>query len=148
MEESVKERIIKFVKLNKTTVASFERKCGLSNGYVRNLKNAPSSAMLKRILGQYSNLSRVWLLTGEGEMLNDSKSDETEIAQISAQDESVSQQNTIDRLLNTIDRQMALLEAMAATNDRYSRVLEHIEMSKHNKDEQPDSYLHRRQDVG
>lgn len=148
MEESVKERIIKFAKQNGITIASLERQCRLSNGYIRNLKNAPSPVMMNRILEQYSNLSRVWLLTGEGEMLNDGNAGEPEFAQMSAQEESASQQKTIDRLLDTIDRQMALLETLAATNDRYSRVLEHMEMAKRNKDEQADSYLHRRQDVG
>lgn len=48
----------------------FEKKCGFSNGYLASLKDCPSSEKLAIILDKYPNLNKVWLLTGEGEMLN------------------------------------------------------------------------------
>ena len=45
--------------------------CGLSNGYVRNLKNQVGEEKLNSILNSFPELSKVWLLTGEGKMLND-----------------------------------------------------------------------------
>lgn len=41
-------------------------------GYITKLKNAPRPEKLVNILHAAPDLNRVWLLTGEGEMLNDS----------------------------------------------------------------------------
>lgn len=69
MENTVKERIVAFVKAEQITAREFERRCGLSNGYVNNLKASPSSAVLQKILYAFPDLSQSWLLTGEGPML-------------------------------------------------------------------------------
>lgn len=69
MDKSVKERIVEFVKAEQLTAREFERRCGLSNGYVNNLKASPSSAVLQKILYSFPDLSQSWLLTGEGPML-------------------------------------------------------------------------------
>lgn len=70
MENTVKERIVAFVKAEQVTAREFERRCGLSNGYVNNLKASPSSAVLQKILYAFPDLSQSWLLTGEGPMLS------------------------------------------------------------------------------
>ena len=70
MEESVKERLIAFMKRNKISQGRFEKACGLSRGYINNLRHAPSSDKLQRIFSAFPKMSRTWLLTGEGEMLN------------------------------------------------------------------------------
>lgn len=70
MENTVKERIVAFVKAEQITAREFERRCGLSNGYVNNLKASPSSAVLQKILYTFPDLSQSWLLTGEGPMLS------------------------------------------------------------------------------
>lgn len=69
MENTVKERIVAFVKAEQITAREFERRCGLSNGYVNNLKASPSSTVLQKIFYAFPNLSQSWLLTGEGPML-------------------------------------------------------------------------------
>ena len=43
--------------------------CHLSNGYVRNIKSQIGDEKLSNILSVFPELSKVWLLTGEGEML-------------------------------------------------------------------------------
>lgn len=57
-----------FIESQNTNVSTFEKQCGLSNGYVRKLKGLPSQEKLNDILDRYSNLSKTWLLTGEGSM--------------------------------------------------------------------------------
>ncbi len=69
MEQSVKDRIVEFVKAEHMTTREFERRCDLSNGYVNNLKASPSSAILQKIFYSFPELSQSWLLTGEGPML-------------------------------------------------------------------------------
>ena len=70
METSAKQRIIQFIQKNGLTVREFERNCGLSNGYIKQLRHTPSQEKLRQIIQAYPQLNRVWLLTGEGEMLN------------------------------------------------------------------------------
>ena len=55
--DSVKERLKAFIEYKKISIRSFENRCGLSYGYVNNM----------RVSIQPANKS--WLLTGEGEML-------------------------------------------------------------------------------
>lgn len=70
MERTAKQRLIEYLKIKGIGQTSFEKKAGLSNGYIHNLRNAPSPTMLQKILLSASDLNRVWLLTGEGEMIN------------------------------------------------------------------------------
>lgn len=70
MEQSVKQRITSFIEYKNISIREFERVCGLSNGYYKSLRHAPSSEKLSAILRTFPELNRTWLLTGEGEMLN------------------------------------------------------------------------------
>lgn len=69
MEQTVKERLITFLKAKRLGQTKFEKLCGLSNGYINNLRHCPSAAKLAQILEAFPDLNRAWLLTGEGEML-------------------------------------------------------------------------------
>lgn len=69
MENTVKERIISFLKEKKLSQSAFEKSTGLSNGYVNNISKGIGAEKLQRIIEVYPELSQVWLLTGEGEML-------------------------------------------------------------------------------
>lgn len=51
------------------STAAFERSISVSNGYLRNIKGTPSVDKIERVLKSYPQVSRNWLLTGEGEML-------------------------------------------------------------------------------
>ena len=68
----VKERVILFIKSSGMSVLQFEKRCGLSNGYIKNFKGNFGSDKLENLLNAFPNLSREWLLTGEGEMLKES----------------------------------------------------------------------------
>lgn len=70
METTVKERLIKFIKFRNLSIKKFEETAGLSNGYINNIKSQPRESMVEKILLSFPDLNRVWLLTGEGEMLN------------------------------------------------------------------------------
>ena len=67
---NTKERLLKFIEEAGITVAEFERKCSLSKGYIRKLKGSVGSDKIEDIIRAYPQLNRVWLLSGEGEMLN------------------------------------------------------------------------------
>jgi hypothetical protein len=66
---SVKERLISFVKSNKMSIRKFELTCGLSLGYINNIRVSIQPDKISRIASHFPELNTGWLLTGEGEML-------------------------------------------------------------------------------
>ena len=69
MEESVKQRLVHFIKIMHLTQKEFEDRCGMSNGYVANIRKSIGNDKLLNIVQQFPELNREWLLYGEGEML-------------------------------------------------------------------------------
>ena len=69
MNETVKDRLIIYLKYKKIGQNAFENKVGISRGYISHLKFAPKEEHLTKILRACPELNRVWLLTGEGSML-------------------------------------------------------------------------------
>ena len=67
--DSVKERLKAFIEYKKISIRSFENRCGLSYGYVNNMRVSIQPAKLKSISLQFPDLNKSWLLTGEWEML-------------------------------------------------------------------------------
>lgn len=67
--QSVKDRLLIFVNYTSLSVSAFEKKCNLSNAYIRNFKGNMSADKLEGILKAFPELSKEWLLTGRGEML-------------------------------------------------------------------------------
>lgn len=55
-----------------------EQSCGLSNGYLRNLRKAPSAEILEKIFSTYPELNREWVMYGTGDMLRSSVTVPTE----------------------------------------------------------------------
>lgn len=73
MENSVKQRVKEFIQYKGISVRSFERNCGLSNGYINSIEQTIMPNKLKSISLQYPELNTAWLLTGEGNMLKEEK---------------------------------------------------------------------------
>ena len=69
METTVKERLIRFIKYKGLSQKKFEEAVGLANGYVNNIRRSVTNDKLQKIALQFPDLNKVWLLTGEGEML-------------------------------------------------------------------------------
>lgn len=67
--ETVKDRIITYIKYIGVSQKRFEETVGVSNGYVNNVKASPSSTVLQKIFSACPDLNKDWLLTGEGPML-------------------------------------------------------------------------------
>lgn len=70
MEDSVKQRLMRFIESQGISQGKFERMSGLSNGYLCNLKRNIGSSKILSISQAFPQLNTEWLLTGEGEMLN------------------------------------------------------------------------------
>lgn len=66
--QSVKDRIMAFLDFIGEPVTRAENKCGFSKGSIRKTKFNLSPDRLEVFLQTYPELSRVWLMSGEGEM--------------------------------------------------------------------------------
>jgi hypothetical protein len=66
---TVKERLILFVRHKKMSIRKFELTCGLSLGYINNIRVSIQPDKVTRIADCFPDLNTGWLMTGEGEML-------------------------------------------------------------------------------
>lgn len=120
MQDTVKERLIEFIKSQKLSINQFEKDCGLSGGYVRNMRRSISPDKLGSIVTNFPELNPGWLMTGEGNMLrseprnvnnqtvrignitaSSSGSDSSELAALRSENESLRAQ--VDRLTKIIE---------------------------------------------
>ena len=76
MEQTVKERLIIFMRKKGLSQKRFEQAVGLSNGYINQLRHSPSATKLQRIIDAFPDLNDKWLMTGQGEMLKTEKKEE------------------------------------------------------------------------
>lgn len=72
METTVKQRLVQFIRFMHLTQKAFEERCGMSNGYVANIRRGIGNEYLQSIAQQFPQLNRDWLVYGEGEMLRPS----------------------------------------------------------------------------
>lgn len=79
MEQTVKERLVQYLKCKGIGQNKFESAAGISNGYISNLKSAPGIKHLTKILNAAPDLNQQWLLTGEGNMLVNQETDNNEL---------------------------------------------------------------------
>lgn len=69
MENTVKERLKKFLKENNISGADFCRSIGVSSGFISGMRESIQPDKLKSIAINYPSLDIGWLMTGEGDML-------------------------------------------------------------------------------
>lgn len=69
MENTVKQRLISYLKYKGIGQMKFAESVGLSKGYVNNIVNSIQPKTLNKITTHYVDLNPSWLLTGEGEMI-------------------------------------------------------------------------------
>ena len=68
MEETVKDRLLRFLQAEKISNSEFSRQMGLSTAYVGAMRKSMPEDKVARLVELYPNLNRDWLLYGEGEM--------------------------------------------------------------------------------
>lgn len=69
MQNTVKERLIIFIKYLGLSKNAFERRCGLSTRAVSNIVSTINDDTLKKIVSTFPELNPAWLMINEGEML-------------------------------------------------------------------------------
>ena len=74
-DNTIKHRLLQFLKASKISQKKFELGIDVSNGYVNNLKKNIGADKIHRIHSAYPELNIDWLLTGDGEMYNPEQPD-------------------------------------------------------------------------
>lgn len=116
MNQTVKERLILFVKHLGISQSKFEKHCGLANGYINNIRRSITNDKLQQIALNYPDLNTGWVLTGEGEMLKtDSPAPTIETQHL---------QELIKTQAETISSQKLLIEALYEKIERLQRAVE------------------------
>lgn len=69
MESAVKQRVMEFIRYKRIPIAKFENLCGLSCGYIRNMRKGFGVEKLNNITKMFPELNPKWLLYDDGEML-------------------------------------------------------------------------------
>lgn len=118
-----KDRINELISWLKISRAEFERRAKLSNGYTRNLGGVPGAEKLENILRAFPEVSRSWLLTGEGEMLKNST--ELEENPVAAPADPVAPADDMaSRLLALVESQQQTIAQLTENNSRLTRLVE------------------------
>lgn len=103
------DRLFVFFRENNLSNYRVEQECGLSNGYLRHLKKAPSVEILEKIFSAFPELNRNWVMTGEGSMLREPE----ERKLISDSDEIINALKlTISTQQKTIDAQEMTIQSL------------------------------------
>lgn len=69
--ETVKDRLLEFIKSTGMSVNRFEQEWGVSGGYVKNISKGIGNDHLERLCQIYPSLDLNWLFTGKGRMLKE-----------------------------------------------------------------------------
>lgn len=94
MEDSIKFRLIRYLERKKVSKADFGRRIGVSGAYITSMRKSIQPDKLRRIAEEFPDLNRDWLLYGEGEMLKNTHSFESN-AKFIGQVRSVSNDETV-----------------------------------------------------
>lgn len=130
METSVKQRLEQFIKYRKLTTRQFELNVGLSNGYVRNIRKSITQDKLEQITRTYPELSKEWLIFGEGDMVKcyfdePNLPTELELPKMEEQKENSAILEAKDETIRTLKSQLADKDAIISAKEDLIRVLEH-----------------------
>lgn len=69
---SIGKRLSQFIDYKKVSFREFDKKCDIGNGYSKKIingDNSPSLNIVDKVIHAYPELSKNWLLTGEGKMI-------------------------------------------------------------------------------
>lgn len=104
MVQTVKERLVLFLKAERISQTDFSSRCGLSRGYVNNLKDEIYPSTLRKISKAFPYLSIDWLTLGYGSMYR--------------QDSGKEDKSDISRFYELLDRQQQKIDELDRKIDR------------------------------
>lgn len=118
---AIKNRLCTFIEHKRLTNAAFEKKCGLSNGYIRNFKGNLGGKKLEDILTSFPQLNKEWLLFGNGPMLKNG--DVSSQTPAPSQEEPQERNSMLDSILSLVESQRKDIETLIQlTKEKDNRI--------------------------
>ena len=129
LAQGVKSRLSEFIAHLGLNNSTFEKKCGLSNGYIRNFKGNLGTQKLEDILNAFPQLDKDWLLFGKGNMLKGSENQPQ-----NPTEEKPEEKGMVDKLLFLVESQRkdieTLIEIVKNKDERIEELLEELDTRK------------------
>lgn len=85
METTIKQRVKEYCKHAGIPILEFEKRNGMSNGYVNGISKGIGEPFLKTISLNFPDLNMEWLMTGNGEMVKEAKETGNEVTELCGQ---------------------------------------------------------------
>ena len=107
------DRLLQYLEFKEISVYSFEKACGLGNGYLgKQAKNKGSvgSDILERVAAIYPDLNLGWLITGKGKMLQKPTLEKNQDTEESMVKEKASVYQIRNTLIEVLKEQLRALE--------------------------------------
>lgn len=119
INQTVKERLKTFIDHKNMSVRAFEAACGLSYGFVGNMRNSMQPDKVTKITHCFPDLNPGWLMTGEGEMLKSTYTQQVYGGEKITQTGDINEcgSDVVMRALNEISEMRKLLDRAIATNE-------------------------------
>lgn len=118
------DRLTKYLEYKNISAYAFERTCQVANGYLKKQqkgKGSIGSDILERINKNYFDLNLLWLVTGEGDML-DAEASDKELRRLTLQEER--NYYTKDEKIKFLEERVVLLESSLADKEKIIAMLE------------------------
>lgn len=117
--ETVKDRLLLYLKYKGLTNRAFQTSLGLSNAYVSNLVGSILPRQQQAISEKYPDLNMKWLITGEGEMIADMSNSNIQIHHNKARNIGavIKEEGGSDKVMELMAKQAEHIEALLKSNE-------------------------------
>ena len=119
------DRLFEYLHHHRLTPYTFERECGVANGYLQKQKKGKGSIgsdILEKIHAKYNDLNVFWLVTGKGRMLTDSPYISSNISANLL--ESPGEYQSSEQAIKQLNEKIELLEKALADKEKIIKLLE------------------------
>lgn len=125
--DTVKKRLLEYLKANRITQAEFGRMMGVSSAYVSTMRESLSLDMQKKVKEAFPDLNMQWLIFGEGEMIVKGDGNTTQTVQNTYINGSTS---ALEKAFNEIAEQRKLTAASQSQVDRLLSIIETMQKAQ------------------
>jgi transcriptional regulator with XRE-family HTH domain len=126
----ITERLKEFIVSKGLSTRQFEKTAGLSNGTVSKITDSVRESTLVRISKSFPDLNTDWLMTGEGEMLRSTYTQNVEDSKNFTQTGNVTVNNSDAALLKAIDEISEQRKMVQKAQEQIDRLLTILEKTR------------------
>lgn len=129
MEDTIKERLIAYLKYKGINKSEFGRIIGVSNAYISSIRKSIQPDKTEKIAASFPDLSISWLITGEGEMIKGAapqSANGDHNTQVAGNGNSVNSIASIDKALDEIAAQRQVVQKSQEQIDRLLSIIENM----------------------